>query len=78
MRQRGRQRNGYPGVEFARTPEVNSVFPVLPPEAIEPLMAWCFFWPWDMSRNEVRWMTAWDTTEVDVARFAAGVRAALA
>lgn len=67
-----------PGVTIARAPEVNSVFPVLPPEAIEPLMAWCFFWPWDMSRNEVRWMTAWDTTEADVARFAAGVRAALA
>ena len=67
-----------PGVTFDRAPEVNSVFPVLPAEVIEPLMAWCFFWPWDMSRNEVRWMTAWDTTEVDVARFAAGVRAALA
>ncbi|MFM9013060.1 MAG: threonine aldolase family protein, partial [Gemmatimonadota bacterium] len=36
-----------PGVEFARAPEVHSVFPVLPPEVIEPLMAWCFFWPWD-------------------------------
>ncbi|MFM7617898.1 MAG: threonine aldolase family protein [Actinomycetes bacterium] len=67
-----------PGVEFARAPAVNSVFPVLPPDVIEPLMAWSFFWPWDMSRNEVRWMTAWDTTEADVARFAAGVRAALA
>lgn len=66
-----------PGVEFARAPAVNSVFPVLPPDVIEPLMAWSFFWPWDMSRNEVRWMTAWDTTEADVARFAAGVRAAL-
>mgnify|MGYP003347421269 FL=1 len=40
-------------------------------------MAWCFFWPWDMSRDQVRWMTAWDTTEEDVERFVAGVRAAL-
>ena len=67
-----------PGVAFDRAPEVNSVFPVLPPTAIEPLMAWCFFWPWDMSRNQVRWMAAWDTTEADVETFAAGVRAELA
>ena len=67
-----------PGVAFDRAPEVNSVFPVLPPAAIEPLMAWCFFWPWDMSRNQVRWMAAWDTTEADVETFAAGVRAELA
>ena len=53
------------------------VFPVLPPAAIEPLMAWCFFWPWDMSRNQVRWMAAWDTTEADVETFSAGVRVAL-
>ena len=46
-------------------------------DVIEPLMAWCFFWPWDMSRDQVRWMTAWDTTEEDVERFVAGVRAAL-
>jgi threonine aldolase len=67
-----------PGVRYDRGPEVNSVFPSLPAAVIEPLMAWCFFWPWDMSRNQVRWMAAWDTTEADVETFAAGVRAALA
>ena len=59
-----------PGVEYDRAPAVNSVFPVLPAAAIEPLMAWCFFWPWDMARDQVRWMTAWDTTDADVAAFA--------
>lgn len=68
---------GLPGLRYDRAPEVNSVFPVLPPDVIERLMAWCFFWPWDMTRNEVRWMTAWDTTDEDVDRFVAGVRTAL-
>jgi threonine aldolase len=58
-------------------PEVNSVFPTLPAGAIAPLQEWCFFWDWDVSRSQVRWMTAWDTTSDDVDRFAAGVRAVL-
>ena len=66
-----------PGVRYDSVPQVNSVFPMLPPDAIEPLRAWCFFWDWDVSRHQVRWMTAWDTTEADVDAFAAGVRALL-
>ncbi|MFM7253540.1 MAG: threonine aldolase family protein [Ilumatobacteraceae bacterium] len=63
-----------PGVHFDEAPEVNSVFPCLPAEVIEPLRQWCFFWDWDVRRHQVRWMTAWDTTADDVDRFAAGVR----
>ena len=63
-----------PGVEYDHAPQVNSLFPVIPAEAIAPLCEWCFFWDWDVSRNQVRWMTAWDTTQDDVDRFAAGVR----
>ena len=63
------------GVAYDAAPQVNSVFPILPPQLIEPLQNWCFFWPWDVSRDQVRWMTAWDTTADDVDRFAAGVRA---
>jgi threonine aldolase len=66
------------GVEHAAPPQVNSVFPTLPPDVIDPLRSWCFFWDWDTSRHQVRWMTAWDTTADDVARFSAGVRAILA
>jgi threonine aldolase len=65
-----------PGVEVGEAPQVNSLFPILPADLIEPLRAWCFFWDWDVARHQVRWMTAWDTTAEDVARFAAGVRAA--
>ena len=64
-----------PGVEIDRQPSVNSVFARLPPETIDPLRDWCFFWDWDTSRHEVRWMTSWDTTLDDVETFAAGVGA---
>ncbi len=63
-----------PGVSFDNAPQVNSLFAVIPAEAIAPLRDWCFFWEWDVSRNQVRWMTAWDTSQDDVDRFAAGVR----
>ncbi|MGB8862407.1 MAG: beta-eliminating lyase-related protein [Ilumatobacteraceae bacterium] len=63
-----------PGVQYDHAPQVNSLFPSLPAQAIAPLCDWCFFWDWDVSRNQVRWMTAWDTTSDDVDRFAAGVR----
>jgi threonine aldolase len=64
---------GIPGVRFDAAPQVNSVFPILPPAAIRPLQDWCFFWDWDVSRGQVRWMTAWDTTPDDVDRFVEGV-----
>jgi len=67
-----------PGVGYDTAPSVNSVFAMLPATAIEPLREWCFFWDWDVSRHQVRWMTSWDTTEADVDRFAAGVRHLLA
>lgn len=68
---------GLPRVDVAK-PQVNSLFPTLPPEVIAPLQQWSFFWDWDESRHQVRWMTSWDTTADDVARFAAGVAAAVA
>ena len=63
-----------PGVVYDTAPIVNSVFPHLPAEAIAPLQEWCFFWDWNLAANQVRWMTAWDTTQDDVDAFAAGVR----
>jgi threonine aldolase len=45
---------------------------------IEPLRDWCFFWDWDTSLHQVRWMTAWDTTPQDIKTFAHGVAALLA
>jgi len=58
-------------------PEVNSLYPLLPRHAKDRLQEWSFFWDWDHSTGQVRWMASWDNTEEDVHRFAAGVRAAL-
>jgi threonine aldolase len=65
-----------PHVTLDHQPQVNSLFPVLPAELIRPLQDWCFFYDWDAHRHQVRWMTAWDTTEADVDRFVEGVAAA--
>lgn len=68
---------GAPGLELGTPPEVNSLFPRLPRAAIAPLQRWCPFYTWDEAADQVRWMTAWDTTHDDVDAFATGVRAAL-
>ena len=59
-------------------PQVNSLYPIVPPHVKEVLQKWSFFWDWDVSRHQVRWMTSWDTTEDDVDAFARGIRAAFA
>ena len=66
-----------PGVHLERAPQINSLYPYLPADVIEPLREWSFFWNWDVVRHQVRWMAAWDTTPDDVARFAAGIRHAV-
>lgn len=67
--------SGIPGVEVTRPPEANSLFVRLPADRIRALQEWSFFWEWDVSDRMVRWMTSFATTEEDLARFAAGVRA---
>lgn len=63
-----------PRIQAGPAPAVNSIFPILPSEIIKPLQAWSFFWDWDPAVSQVRWMTAWDTTDEDVEAFVAGVR----
>jgi threonine aldolase len=58
-------------------PQVNSIFPTLRDPSKSRLQQWSFFWDWDPAAHQVRWMTAWDVSGDDVARFAAGVEAAL-
>jgi threonine aldolase len=65
---------GIPGVAAGAPPVVNSIFPVLPPDRIEPLRDWSFFYDWDPHAHQVRWMTSWDTQPADIEAFAAGVR----
>ena len=62
------------GVVLDQPPVVNSIFPILSPEQIEPLREWSFFYDWDPHAHQVRWMTAWDTRPADLDRFVAGLR----
>ena len=66
-----------PGVRITELVESNAVFAILPAAARERLAA---AWPgelpfhvWNAETGEVRWMTAWDTTEQDVDEFAAAI-----
>ena len=63
-----------PGVTITQRVEANGVFATVPAEHIPALQERAFFYVWDPTVAEVRWMTAWDTTEADVERFAAAVR----
>jgi threonine aldolase len=63
------------GVEITQPVQANAVFARLPAAAIGPLCARTPFYVWDEAAGEVRWMTAFDTTEDDVDRFAGDVAA---
>jgi threonine aldolase len=63
-----------PNVELARPVEANGVFVRVPRERVAALQERFFFYVWDETASEVRWMTSFDTTEEDVDRFVADVR----
>jgi threonine aldolase len=60
-------------VQFAYPVEANAVFPILPPDSIEPLLRERRFYMWDHARHVARWMCSWDTTADDVHDFADAV-----
>jgi threonine aldolase len=62
-----------PGVTVTRAVEANAVFAVLPADAADRLRKRFPFYTWDETTGEVRWMTAFDTTEADVDAFAAAL-----
>jgi threonine aldolase len=66
------------GVEVQRPVEANSVFAILPAAVTARLQSRYPFYVWDESSGEVRWMTAFDTTEADVDGFAAALRSEMA
>jgi threonine aldolase len=49
--------------------QANGVFVILPERIASQLQKETFFYPWDESRSEYRWMTAFDTTEEDINGF---------
>ncbi len=59
---------------LTRPPQVNSLFPTISDPVKTQLQEWSFFWDWDVSQRQVRWMTAWDIEPADVDDFVAGVK----
>ncbi|MFC0249281.1 threonine aldolase family protein [Citricoccus parietis] len=65
------------GVTLTQTPQANQVLAVLDPTVAADVRTAYPFYDWDVPRNEVRWMTSWDTTEQDVDGFVSALSAAL-
>jgi threonine aldolase len=65
------------GIHITQKVEANAVFAIIPEDIIRPLQDRYFFYVWDDSRHEVRWMTSFDTTSEDVEGFAACIKSLL-
>lgn len=63
------------GIELTQPVQANEVFALLPGAATPALQERFRFYVWDESRNEVRWVTSWDTAEEDVDEFVEALRA---
>ena len=60
-----------PGVEITQKVEANGIFAIIPKELIPLLQEKYFFYTWDETSGEVRWMTSFDTTAEDIISFSA-------
>jgi threonine aldolase len=58
-----------PGIQVAQKVETNAIFLCIPKEIISKIQEEYFFYVWDESKSEVRWMTSFDTTEEDIDNF---------
>jgi len=61
------------GVEFTQPTQANGVFATLPDGVADRLRESFRFYDWDASKNEVRWMCSFDTTEQDIDAFIAAI-----
>jgi threonine aldolase len=62
------------GLGFGQPTQANAVFAELPNDAADRLRETFRFYDWNRTTGQVRWMTAFDTTEADVEAFVAAVR----
>lgn len=63
-----------PEIQITQKVESNGVFAIVPPHIIKPLQEQFFFYMWNEATHEVRWMTAFDTTENDIANFVSAIK----
>ena len=57
------------GIEITQKVESNAIFFILPKSITDRLRERYFFYDWDESRNEMRLVCSWDTTEEDIRQF---------
>lgn len=62
------------GLSFAQPTQANAVFAVLDNAVADRIRERVRFYDWDRTAGQVRWMTAWDTTEADVDAFVTAIR----
>ncbi|MFA7227180.1 MAG: threonine aldolase, partial [Dysgonamonadaceae bacterium] len=56
-------------VQITQKVQSNSVFFILPKPITDKLRERYFFYDWDETRNEMRLVCSWDTTENDISSF---------
>ena len=61
--------SGIKGIKLTRKVQANGVFAIIPEKVIAPLQEKYFFYIWDESTSEARWLTSFDTTEEDILDF---------
>jgi threonine aldolase len=61
------------GVGFTQPTQANGVFATLPAGVADRLRTSFKFYDWDASKNEVRWMCSFDTSENDIDAFLAAI-----
>ncbi|WP_347358831.1 low specificity L-threonine aldolase [Bdellovibrio sp.] len=60
---------GIPGVHVREVPQSNAVFATIPSHWVKKLREHYFFYVWDETTFECRWMTSWDTQKQDIDGF---------
>ncbi|NOR75909.1 MAG: aminotransferase class V-fold PLP-dependent enzyme [Draconibacterium sp.] len=63
-----------PEIKITQPVNANGIFAIVPREIIEPLQKRFFFYIWDDTKPEVRWMTSFDTTEQEIFEFAGMIK----
>lgn len=63
-----------PQIKLTMPVHTNAVFASIPSEMIKPLQEKYYFYVWNQSINEVRWMTHFQTTEQDIEDFVEAIK----
>jgi len=56
-------------IKITQKVDANGIFVIIPKEIIPELKEEFFFYDWDETKSEVRWMTSFDTTEEEINNF---------